>query len=330
MSDHSVPPKQPGFTAAENRQAQRLGVVLAITAAFVTLELSGAVLARSDVLLADGAHLLLDVLALALSIAAMRLAVRAPSERFTFGLRRVEPMAALFNGFLVVVVACAIIAEAVDDFHSTSSPRPTIMLIVAAAAVVVHGISAWLIHDAIGHVGQPHGHEHGGAHVHEHEHEHGDAHEHGKERPHAHGHTLNLRAVWLHLMGDMLGAITALIAAIVIRFGGSPRVDAAGSVVVALILLAGAIRLVRDATLVLLDAAPIHLPAQAVQKVVLAEPGVVGVSQLRVWSLGAGHDAVMLRVRVGDAAGNVGLASRLRERLHHDLGVELCTVEVEQ
>jgi Co/Zn/Cd efflux system component len=126
----------------------------------------------------------------------------------------------------------------------------------------------------------------------------------------------------------MLGAVTALIAAVVIRLGGSPHVDAGGSVVVALLLLAGAAKLLRDATYVLLDATPAHLPADAVRSVVLAEPGVADVSQLRVWSLGAGHDAVLVRVRgTGETR---GLGARVRERVQHQLGVELCTVEVEE
>jgi Co/Zn/Cd efflux system component len=99
-------------------------------------------------------------------------------------------------------------------------------------------------------------------------------------------------------------------------------------VVVALLLLAGAAKLLRDATYVLLDATPAHLPADAVRNVVLAEPGVADVSQLRVWSLGAGHDAVLVRVRAtGEAR---GLGARVRERIQHQLGVELCTVEVEE
>ncbi len=303
-----------GFSRKEAHQVRRLGLVLAITAAFVVLELAGAVLARSQVLLADGLHLLLDVLALGLSMAAMRVAVRPPSDRFTFGLRRVEPLVALFNGLLVVVVACVITREALEDLASPASPRPTVMLVVAAAALVVHGVSAWLIHDAIGHR-EP------AAHAHEHD----EAHDHAHD-DHHHGHALNLRGVWLHLVGDVLGSITALVAAIVIGLGGTPRVDAAGSLLVALILVAGAGKLLRDAVLVLLDAAPAHLPTRAVRDLVRSEPGVLEVAELRVWTLGAGHDAVMVKVRV--AAPDAELTKRLGDRLRRELGIELAVVEV--
>ena len=113
-----------------------------------------------------------------------------------------------------MVVACVITREALEDLASPASPRPTVMLVVAAAALVVHGVSAWLIHDAIGHR-EP------AAHAHEHD----EAHDHAHD-DHHHGHALNLRGVWLHLVGDVLGSITALVAAIVIGLGRTPRVDA--------------------------------------------------------------------------------------------------------
>jgi cation diffusion facilitator family transporter len=303
-------------------------MVLVLTAAFVSLELTGAVLARSQVLLADGLHLLLDVFALGLSITAMRLAIRPPSDRFTFGLRRIEPLAAVGNGALVLLVACAIVRESLVDLAEPSSPRPTIMLIVATAALVVHGVSAWMIHDAMHAVGPAlAAHDHADDHSPDDAHDTGHDHEHGHAHPRGRGHALNLRGVWLHLVGDMLGALTALIAAVVIRAGGSARVDAVGSLLVALILFVGAVRLLRDAGLVLLDAAPSHLPTRAVRDLVLSERGVTEVEELRVWSVGAGHDAATVRVKVGrDAEPEV--ARRIRGRLRDQLGIELVTVEV--
>jgi cobalt-zinc-cadmium efflux system protein len=313
LKSHAHTTSSGAFTGAEARQAKRLAVVLAITLAFSSLELTGAILARSDVLLADAVHLVLDVFALALSIVAMRLAVRPPTDRFTFGLRRVEPLAALLNGLLVLLAACAIVREGVLDFQSTTSPRPGLMLVVAAAALVVHGVSAWLIHDAIEHrVASPGGD--------------GATELHSNEHGHAHGHHLSLRAVWLHLAGDALGAIVALVTATVIRFGGPPRADAAGSILVGLILAAGSIKLLRDATLVLLDAAPAHLPAHVIREVVGAEPGVVEVVDVRVWTLGAGHHAAAITVRAESL--ETDPVARIHDRLHGKMGIELVLVQV--
>ena len=191
------------FTAREARQAKRLALVLALITGFFAFELAGAIAARSVVLEADALHLLMDVLALSMSLLAMRIAIRRPTPRFTFGMRRAEPVAAIFNSLLVLGATFEIVREGVAELGGTGHPRPGIMLIVAAAALVVNGLSAWLLHGAL--------HDHG----------HGHDHAHDAEAPKKlHGHALNLRGAWLHLLGDALGSIAALVAAIVIKYGG--------------------------------------------------------------------------------------------------------------
>jgi cation diffusion facilitator family transporter len=205
------------------------------------------------------------------------------------------------------------------------------MLAVAVVALFVNGLSAWLLHDAIGHA-HPHAHDpdnpddHTGEadeHAHDHAgHDHHD-HAHGK----AHGHALNLRGAWLHLLGDTLGAVAAIVAAVVIRVGGPSTADPIASFVVAGILLVGAVRLFRDATLVLLESAPQHLPIASIREVILAFPGVTSLHDLHVWTLGAGHDAVT--VHVTTAAADPMLGQRLSEKVRSTLGVEYVTVQVE-
>ncbi len=330
---HSSPAAQGAFTAGEARQARRLVIVLALVSAFFVLELGGALLADSVVLQADALHLLMDVLALAVSLLAMRLAVRRPTPRFTYGLRRAEPVAAIFSAFLVLATTVGILLEGIEALHERTPPRAGVMLVIAVMALLVNGASAWLLHDVIGH---GHGHrddpdnpddrEDGEAHAedepHRHGHEHGHAHSHGRG-----GHALNLRGAWLHLLGDTLGALAALCAALVIHFGGPPSADPIASFVVAAILLFGALRLLRDATHVLFEAAPFHLPVEAIHQVVAAFPGVVGVHDLHVWTLGAGHDAVTVHVKT--TSDDPSLGQRLSQRIRAVLHAEYVTVQVE-
>lgn len=321
------------FSAKEAHQAGRLKVVLVVVAVFFVFEFAGAQLAASDVLQADALHLLMDVLALAMSLFAMRLAVRKPTPRYTFGLRRAEPVAAVANALLVIFASIEIVRDAIRDLAHPSPPRAGLMLIVAIAALFVNGLSAWLLHGAIGH---DHGH-HGHAHGHEdskHAHDHGtcaDEHDHAKhDHGHGHGgkgHALVLRGAWLHLLGDTLGSVAALVAAIVIKQGGPTAVDPIASLVVVAILLAGAFRLLRDAVKVLLDAAPDHLPVEAVREAVLAETGVAEIVYLHVWTLGAGHDAMTVHVRA--RAADVTLGSRVCADLKKKFGLEYVTVQVE-
>jgi cation diffusion facilitator family transporter len=317
------PPALTGsFTPGEARQAKRLLLVLAVVGIFFVLELAGAIAARSVVLQADALHLLMDVLALAMSLVAMRLAVRRPTMRFTFGLRRAEPVAAIFNAMMVLGATVQIVRQAIEELRGNEVPEAGIMLVVACAALVVNGISAWLLHGAI-----HHGHDHGLAHDHGHDHAHGHAHDHAVPAKKAQGHALNLRGAWLHLLGDVLGSVAALVAAIIIRFKGPASVDPIASFLVAVILVLGAVRLIRDATLVLLEASPVHLPVGAIREVVLAFPGVAEVHDLHVWTLGAGHDAITAHVHVSVA--DPSLPSRLSQHLREKFDVEYVTVQIE-
>jgi cobalt-zinc-cadmium efflux system protein len=314
--------------ATERRQARRLLVVLFVIAAFFVVELMGAKAARSDVLEADAYHLLMDVFALAISLGAMRLATTRPSPRFTFGLRRVEPLAALVNGVIVFGVAIELVRDALHHLADPTMPRSNIMLIVATAALVVNGFSAWVLHGAMhGHAGHSHGgHAHAPAPAKHAGHAHDDEDEGHHAEPHAHH--LNLRGAWLHLLGDALGSCAAFVAGVAIKYGASPIVDPLASFLVVAILVIGALRLVRDAGLVLLDAAPPRLPVARVRKVVLAHPGVKHVHALHVWSLGTGHDAVTVHVTADGVDPDLG--TRLGDVLRTKFEAEYVTVQVER
>jgi cobalt-zinc-cadmium efflux system protein len=304
---HEAPPPRVVhgvFTAGEAHQASRLRAVLWIVGSFFVFEVTGALVADSVVLQADALHLLTDVLALGVSLFAMRLAVRRPTPRFTYGLRRAEPVAAIVSAVLVLATTVGIVVEAVAALHQQSPPKAGVMLVVAVMALAVNGLSAWLLHDAMGH-----------------------RHEDSVPDSHAHGHALNLRGAWLHLLGDTLGALAALGAALVIRFGGPATADPIASFFVAAILLVGSVRLLRDATLVLLEAAPPHLPVATIRQIVVDFPGVLSVHDLHVWSLGAGHDAVTVHVR--SDARDPGFGQGLSDRIRSVLGVEYVTVQVD-
>ncbi len=306
--DHDEGPK---FAPHEARQELRLRMVAGLVSTFFVLELVGAILARSSVLQADAIHLLMDVFALITSLVAMRVAIRRPTPRFTFGLRRVEPVVAIFNAMLVLGATVEIVLNAVRALETKAEPEAGIMLFVAAGALVVNGLSAWLLHGVI----HP-GHDH--AHGHDHDHAHG----HGKK-----GHELNLRGARLHLLGDTLGSVAALVAAIVIHFHGPVQADPIASFLVAVILVFGAVRLLRDALLVLLEASPPHLDVDQIRTIIAAEPGVVDVHDMHVWSLGAGHDAIVVHVHADGAHPLLG--HDISKRLRKIYDVEYVTVQIE-
>lgn len=315
---HEQDPAEAQHAVTERSQARRLLVVLVVIALFFAVELAGAKAASSDVLEADAYHLLMDVLALGISLGAMRLAAARPSARFTFGLRRAEPLAAVVNGALVLAVAAEIVRDAVAHLQHPEMPKAGLMLVVASGALVVNCFSAWILHGAM------HAHGHHGHHGHAHQHDEGEGHAHDQ------GAHLNLRGAWLHLLGDALGSVAAFIAGLLIRLGVTPLVDPIASLFVVVILLVGAARLLRDAAIVLLDAAPKHLPVSRVRKALLGVDGVRDVHALHVWSVGTGHDAVSAHVLVDGNADGVDIGARAAEELRKKLRVEYVTVQVER
>ncbi len=288
--------------------ASKLPYVLALTLTFFGVEMAAASYAHSNALRADAIHLLADVAAIGIAYSAFRLADRRPSARFTFGLRRIEAVAALVNAVLVMLGAAEIVHEGIEALGSTTTPRTGIMLGIAASALVVHGLNATLLHRDL----------HGHGHVHE------SPHLHVGQRPKA----LHVHGAWLHVVGDALGALVALIAAAAIRFGAPPSVDPIASFFVAALLVVGALKLIRDAGVVLLEAAPAHLPVEAIEKVAAAVPGVDCVHRLRVWTLGTGYDALTVHVRARPGFG-LTLASSVETALTKSFHLDYVCVQVD-
>jgi cobalt-zinc-cadmium efflux system protein len=301
----------------EAKQQRRLVLVLMITTTFFVVEFVGARISKSTAIRADALHLLMDVFALLMSLLAMRVSRLPPRGRYTYGYLRAEPLAALLNALLVLGTAVEITREGIEVLRGEDRPDPSSMLIVAALALVANGVSAWLIHGAM-----PHGH-HDHDHGHSHDHGHGD-HDHGAKKEHQHrGQELNLRGAWLHLMGDALGALAALVAAVVIRQGGPTAVDPIAGFLVAVILLFGGLRLVRDALRVLFEGAPKHLEPEAIRAFLAKQTGVESVARLRVWTLGSGQDALTAHVK-GSAH-----AHALEHALIAEYGLAEVTVQVD-
>jgi len=350
-----------GFTARERLQVKRLVMVMFITAGFFVAQLIGALWAESDVLELEAVHVLTDVAALGLAALAMRIAVRRPTARFTFGLRRVEPVAAIFNALLVLGATGLLVWKAIEDLATGGDgPQADRMLVVAIGGLLVNGVSAWLIHGAIG-AGEEHHanlHEHAHdrdrelahAHAHDHAHDHDHDHDHDRheqrskargEEPcqdydhhhiahHAHhgrGHVLNLKGAWLHLFSDALGSLAAVVAAMAIKLGATSKVDPLASFVVAAILVYGSIRLLYEAVLVLLEASPPHLAVDRVRAVILGTNGVAELHELHVWTLGAGHDAISAHVSA--KTGDLSLGGRVEAALRRQFQVEYVTIQVE-
>ncbi|MEN8149407.1 MAG: cation diffusion facilitator family transporter, partial [Planctomycetota bacterium] len=211
MSDHHDHAHGHGHACDHGRDANRrtLIIVLTVTAGFMFVEFAGGLLTNSLALLSDAGHMLTDVAALALSLFAVWIAGRPANSRKSFGYHRAEILVALTNGVAVIVLAVFIVVEAIERLGAPPEVRSGPMLVVATIGLLVNVFAAWKLH--------------GGA----------------------KGGSLNLEGAFLHVMGDLLGSVGAIVAAVVMLTTGFRLADPLVSFFVAALIVTSAFRLIR-------------------------------------------------------------------------------------
>ena len=284
--------KVSGFSAAGRGAVQsRLTAVLVITALFMVVELVAGLVSGALALVADAGHMLTDVGALGLSLFTAMLARRPADPKRTYGYLRWEILAALVNGAALFGLAAWVVVEAISRISAPHPIKTGIFLVVAAVGLVVNLISLRVLH----------------------------ASQHG---------SLNVRAAYLHVVGDALGSVGALGAAVLIRFTGWTVADPIVSILLSLLILAGAWRLLKESTDILLEAVPAHLSLEDVRARMLQVAGVRTVHDLHVWTVTSGVVAMSGHAVVPDLAAHPGALVGLRQALA-GLGIGHATIQLE-
>lgn len=270
---------------------RRLAWVLGLTGVFMVVEAVGGWLAGSLALLADAGHMLTDVAALGLTLFTAWLARQPANDTKTFGYLRWEILAALINGAALFVVAGLVTVEA---FHRLADPHPIrvgLFLGVSLAGLAVNVAGLALLH--------------GG-----------------------HAHNLNTRAAYLHILGDLLGSVGALGAAVIIALTGWVLADPIVSVALSLLILVGAWRLLRESVDVLLEAVPGSVSMPEVERRMLSVSGVEAVHDLHVWTVTSGVVAMSGHAVVPDLGAHPGALDGIRAQMSA-MGIRHATVQLE-
>lgn len=272
--------------------SRRLVLVLVITAVFMIVEFVGGWLANSLALMADAGHMLSDVAALSLSVFALLLARRPPTPDKSYGYLRFEILAALANGVTLVVISLLILWQAWQRFLD---PRPIeggLMLAVAVVGLAVNVIAAILLHRSS-------------------------------------AHSLNVRGAYLHVLGDLLGSVAAIIAAIIILTTGWLPADPVISCFVAVLILIGSWRLVRESVDILLEGTPRGIDLADVEDAIGAIPGVGAVRDLHVWTLTSGILAMSGHAGIDDLQDYNRILSDIHRTMHDAFGISHVTVQLD-
>lgn len=278
---------------AAHASQRRLGLALLLTAGFMIVEFAGGIYAGSLALIADAGHMLTDTAALGLAFLAGLLAHRPADWQRTYGFDRFSILAAFVNGLALFAIAGLITVEAVQRLLQPVEVAGPIMLVIAALGLAVN-IGAFFI-------------LHGGE-----------------------GDSLNVRAAALHVMGDMLGSVAAIVAGILIVMWGWTVADPVLSVVVAVIILRSAFVVVRDSGRILLEAAPAELDGRAIASdLVSSIPGVSDVHHVHIWSISEGRRMITLHAAIQPGGNSGDAVAAIKQRLADAHGLDHATVEVE-
>jgi len=260
--------------------SQRLKVVLVIVLVIMVAEVIGGILSNSLALLGDAGHMLVDALALGMSLFALKIAKRPATATKTYGYHRVEIMAALANGVTLVLVAVYIFYEAYQRFLNPPVVQTTLMLVVATIGLLANLIGIWLLK--------------------------------GVSRG-----SLNIKAAFWHVLGDTISSVGVIVAGIIIAITGWGVIDPIIAVFIGVIILWGAVRLVRESVDILLEAVPKHIQMDKVIEAIKNVPGVEDVHDIHIWTITSGMHALSAHLLIEDQT--VSRSAEIVKTVNQDL-----------
>ncbi|MEE4208553.1 MAG: cation diffusion facilitator family transporter [Parvularcula sp.] len=270
----------------------RLAIALAIIATFAAVEVVGGLLAGSLALLADAGHMVTDAAALVLALFAQWIGKRPSSERFPFGLKRAQVLAAFINGLGLVVLVGVLLGEAIERLGDPQEIDTGLMLTVA-----VIGLAANVAAFAVLHMGATD--------------------------------DVNVKGALLHVAADLFGSVAAIVSALIIKATGFLAVDAILTMVVCLLILRSSIPLIRETGSILLQAAPPGLDVEELRKALIANPSILDIHHVRAWQLTPSDPMIALHAVV-PAHGNPEEVLRfVKDTLRERFSIGHSTVQIE-
>ena len=273
---------------------RRLKFTLAIVLTVMAVEIAGGIFSGSLALLSDAGHMLVDALALGLSMFAIRAARRPATATKTFGYHRVEILAALANGAILVLVSAYIFYEAYHRFLGPSAVKTPLMLTIAIIGLFGNLGGVLLLNRV-------------------------------SRR------SLNVRAAFWHVLGDTISSVGVVIAALVILFTGRYMADAIAAVVIGIIILWGAVRIVRESANVLLEAVPKGVETTQVIDFIQDVPGVNEVHDIHIWTITSNIYALSAHLVIDDqmVSKSMDIVRTVRQELARRYNISHTTLQLE-
>ena len=267
-----------------------LGIVLNL--AFVLVEAGAGLWLGSLALLSDAGHNLSDVFSLLLALLAFRMMRIQPSQKYTYGYKRMTILVSLVNALLLFVAVAAILWSSVEKILHPSPVQGDVVAWVAGIGILVNAFTAYLFFK-------------------------------GKD------HDLNVKGAYLHMAADTLVSVGVLIAGVVIQLTGWYIVDPLIGIVVGVVILFSSWGLLRDSMTLTLDGVPRGIDPKKVKQTMLDQKGVIGVHHLHIWALSTTENALTAHVVVDDLAEEKEIKHAVKDALT-GVGIQHATLELEK
>lgn len=283
-----------GEHAHQKNNIKRIQIALALTGTFMLVEVVGGILSGSLALLADAGHMLTDTMALALSAIAFRVSSRPADHKRSYGYQRFQILAAFVNGLSLLVIVGWILFEAVQRILEPSPVMGQTMLYVASAGLLINIVVFFVLHG-------------------------GDQ------------ENLNMQGAALHVLGDLLGSVAAITAALIILSTGWMPIDPILSIGVAALIFRSAWHLVKRSAHILLEGAPEWLDVEDMQsKIISSNSNVKEIHHVHVWGLTPQHPMLTMHVALKQLDGDTTITIRgIKELLRSEYGIHHSTIEIE-
>ncbi|RYL94826.1 cation transporter [Sporolactobacillus sp. THM7-4] len=260
---------------------------------FMIVETAGGILSHSLALLSDAGHMLGDSISLGLSLVALVVGAKVPANnRKTFGYRRFEILAALFNGVLLLGISIAIIIEAISRFAHPVAVASSEMMVIAVMGLVINLIAAWLLN-----------------------------------RSHS-GENLNVKSAMMHVLGDLLGSVGAIAASGLISLFGWQMADPMASVVVSLIIFRSGWSVAKESIDILMESRPGDLNISEIHDRISAVEGVKGIHDLHIWTITSGFLSLSCHLTVDDSVER-DMVLKKAEQILSEYKLDHSTIQIE-
>lgn len=291
------------------QQRHALLIALLLTGGFALVEAAGGFFANSLALISDAGHMAADAGALLIALIAAKLAARPVSDRNSFGYGRAEVIGAFVNALTMLAIVVWIIVEAVSRVFKPLPVAGLPVMLIAVVGLAVNLAVLWVLSRQGGGAG-----EHGA---------------HGGHAAHGGHGSLNTRAAMIHVLGDLLGSVAAIVAGAVVYFTGWTLIDPLLSVLVALLILRSTLSLARESVGVLMEAVPDGVDYRAVGRALAGIDGVVSVHDLHVWQMSAERRALSAHLLLREVDSWPRVLKAARAALQSDFGIDHVTLQPE-